>query len=367
MKIAQVAPLYESVPPKLYGGTERVVSFLTEELVRQGHEVTLFASGDSITKASLASVVPEALRLRENCEDMMAPHFVQFLELESRATEFDIIHFHTDYLGFPFTAHLGTPYLTTLHGKLNIPELRPLYKKYSDQPVVCISQHQRIPLPEANFIGKVYHGIPEDLFHPVNASREYFAFLGRISPEKRCDRAIEMAIATNTPLKIAAKVDKADKDYFHQVIRPLLNHPLVSFIGEINEHEKQEFLGNAKALLFPIDWPEPFGLVMIEAMACGTPVIAWNQGSVPEIITHGKTGFIVNDMPEAIEAVSKINSINRKTVRRIFEERFTAKRMAQDYLEMYKRLIHYKKYRVMYRNQSSSISPKDTNEAKAVS
>lgn len=339
MRIAQVAPLYEAVPPKLYGGTERIVYFLTEELVKQGHDVTLFASGDSVTSARLFACVPEALRLKEKCEDYLAPHIVQLQEVIERSGEFDIIHFHTDYIAFPFTQFLDVPHATTLHGKLTIEELQLVYNTYPHEPVICISDSQCKPLPQANFVGRVHHGLPNTLFKKGNGSGNYFAFLGRISPEKRCDRAIEIAIATNTPIKIAAKIDKADREYFEREIKQLLDHPLVEYIGEINEEQKQNFLANAKALLFPIDWPEPFGLVMIEAMACGTPVLAWNCGSVGEIIEHERSGFIVDSMPKAIEAAQNISSLNRSIVRECFEKRFTSKRMAEQYLELYKKLI----------------------------
>ena len=354
MKIAQVAPLYESVPPKLYGGTERIVSFLTEELVRQGHEVTLFASGDSRTSAQLVPVVPESLRLKGYGEDMLAPHFVQLQMVMNQAGSFDFIHFHTDYLNFPFTQN-RFPHLTTLHGKLDIPELKALYQQFSDQPVVSISHAQQTALPEANFIGTVHHGLPDQLFKPGKGAGNYFAFLGRISPEKRCDRAIEIAIAANTPLKIAAKVDKADEKYFEQKIKPLMDHPLIEYIGEINDEDKQEFLGEATALLFPIDWPEPFGLVMIEAMACGTPVVAWNRGSVPEVMEHGKNGFIVNSMEEAIQAAIQSSEMDRKQVRQCFDRRFTASRMAKNYLDLYLQLIADHKTKEAKESKSLSI------------
>jgi glycosyltransferase involved in cell wall biosynthesis len=332
MKIAQVAPLYESVPPRLYGGTERVVYYLIEELIKLGHDVSLFASGDSKTSAALIVDVPEALRLKkEGCEDMLAPHIVQLEHVLERANEFDIIHFHNDYLHFPFTNNLKVPHVTTLHGKLTIPELQLVYNKFSDQP-----------LPQANFVATVYHGLPENLFTVGNGDGGYFAFLGRISPEKGCDRAIEIAVTTDTPIKIAAKIDAADQDYFQEKIRHLFDHPLVDYIGEINEDQKGEFLGKAKALLFPIDWSEPFGIVMIEAMACGTPVIAWDMGSVPEVIENGKSGFIVDGIEESVEAVRKLFFINRQTVRKTFEESFTAKRMATDYVKIYESLIYKK-------------------------
>jgi glycosyltransferase involved in cell wall biosynthesis len=338
MKIAQVAPLCESVPPQLYGGTERIVSYLTEELIELGNEVTLFASGDSVSRAQLVSPVAQALRLNPKCEDMIAPHMVQLADVMMMADEFDFIHFHTDYLNFILSDYIKTPHLTTLHGKLNIAELQLVYDRFPDQPVVSISHAQRKPLPQANFVGTVYHGIPKDMFQLSEGRGGYFAFLGRISPEKRCDRAIKIALACNTPIKIAAKIDKVDRDYFENEIQHLFDHPLVDFIGEINEQQKQDFLGNAKALLFPIDWPEPFGLVMIEAMACGTPVVAWNAGSVPEIIEHGKNGFIVNTVEAAIQAAQKATSLDRKAVRTTFVKRFSARRMAEDYLAIYQQL-----------------------------
>lgn len=365
MKIAQVAPLYEAVPPKLYGGTERIVSFLTEELVKQGHDVTLFASGDSITSATLAAPVSQALRLKKLCEDSLAPHIVQLQQVMECSGEFDFIHFHTDYLSFPFTQFLDVPHAATLHGKLNIEELQLVYETYPDEPVICISDSQCKPLPRANFVGRVYHGLPMDLFKRENGSGNYFAFLGRISPEKRCDRAIEIAIANNTPIKIAAKIDKADQDYFAQNIQHLFNHPLVEYVGEINEKQKQEFLGNAKALLFPIDWPEPFGLVMIEAMACGTPVIAWNNGSVPEIIDNGKSGFIVSSMEEAIEASGRISSFDRDVVRSCFEQKFSVERMTNDYLAFYQKLIAAKNIASIADGKTIPIN-KATSSAKAI-
>lgn len=356
MKIAQVAPLYESVPPKLYGGTERIVSYLTEELVRSGHEVTLFASGDSITSARLVPAVEESLRLNESCEDMLALHMVQLKEVADRAAEFDIIHFHTDYLNFAFSEFKKIPHVTTLHGKLTIPELQQVYNSFRGHPVVSISNSQKKPLPQANFVSTVYHGLPENLFSQGKGNGGYFAFLGRISPEKRCDRAIEIAIATNTPIRIAAKIDKADREYFEKEIKHLFDHPLVDYIGEINEDQKQGFLGEAKALLFPIDWDEPFGLVLIEAMACGTPVLAWDKGSVPEVIENGKTGFIVDNMEDAVQYVSSLEAISRKQVRAEFEKRFTAKRMAKDYLSVYRELIN-KEPRIMNGgNQSNKLS-----------
>lgn len=339
MKIAQIAPLYEAVPPRLYGGTERVIHYLTEELVKEGHEVTLFASGDSLTSARLIANVQEALRLSPSCIDPLAHHIVQMQEVMDRSREFDILHFHTDFLHYPLTQQCAVPCITTLHGRLDIPDLQPLYDRFTRQRVVSISDNQRKPLPQANWAGTVYHGLPEQL-HPMNdAPGEYFAFIGRISPEKRVDRAIEIAIACNQPIKIAAKIDKADERYFEKEIAHLLQHPLVEYIGEINEAQKTAFLGHAKAMLFPIDWAEPFGMVMIEAMSCGTPVIAFNNGSVPEIIDDGETGFIVQDIPEAIAAAQHVTRLSRRNIRRVFEQKFTAARMAGDYVRIYQSVI----------------------------
>jgi glycosyltransferase involved in cell wall biosynthesis len=339
LRIAQVSPLYESVPPKLYGGTERVVYNLTEELIRQGHQVTLFASGDSVTSARLIAPVKEALRLNSACEDPLAPHIVQMHEVMKRADAFDIIHFHTDYLHYPLSQLSGMPHVTTLHGRLDLPELQLIYNSFPNQPVVSISNSQRKPLPQANFVGTVYHGLPPNLFATGEGDGGYLAFLGRISPEKGCDRAIEMAIASGLPIKIAAKIDKADREYYQSRIKHLFDHPLVEYIGEINEKQKQDFLGNALALLFPINWCEPFGMVLIEALACGTPVIAWKMGSVPEIVEHGVSGYIIENQEEALEAIKNIHRISRHAVRTAFERRFTACRMAQDYLAIYKHLI----------------------------
>ena len=340
MKIAQIAPLAESVPPKLYGGTERMVSFLTEELVGLNHDVTLFASADSQTTARLVPTCEMALRLnRDPVVDSIA-HYIRLLELVfKQAHQFDILHFHIDYLHFPLTRRQPVPAVTTLHGKLTIPDLVPLYREYSDVPVVSISDSQRQPLPWINWIGTVYHGLPEGLYHFHARPGDYLAFLGRVCPEKSPDRAIEIAERAGVQLKIAAKVDEADKTYFKEEIKPLLkSSSFVDFIGEINDREKDEFLGNALAFLFPIDWPEPFGLVLIEALACGTPIIAFRNGSVPEILEHGRTGFIVDTLEDAVAAVQKVGSIDRPTCRAAFEERFTARRMAQDYLAIYEKI-----------------------------
>jgi glycosyltransferase involved in cell wall biosynthesis len=338
LRIAQVAPLYESIPPKLYGGTERVVSYLTETLVNEGHEVTLFASGDSETNAKLIAVCKRALRLDKDCVDQLAPHILTLQLVHDSLGQFDVVHYHNDYLHFPLSNLSTVPHVTTLHGRLNIPELQPLYNVFDNIPVVSISNAQRQPLPQADWIGTVYHGLPESLYKPILTKGNYLAFLGRISPEKRVDRAIEIATRCGIPLKVSAKIDKSDRAYYKKVVK-MFDHPLVEFIGEIGESEKIEFLGEAMALLFPIDWPEPFGLVMIEAMACGTPVIAFNHGSVAEVITDGQSGFIVENVDEAVEAVSKLNRISRAECRRVFEERFTASKMADGYVDIYKNLI----------------------------
>jgi glycosyltransferase involved in cell wall biosynthesis len=340
MRIAQVAPLYESVPPKQYGGTERIVSYLTEELIRQGHDVTLFASGDSVTAARLFPVCHRSLRLDERSMDQLA-HHVLLLELVSqRAHEFDVIHFHIDYLHFPVSRLLRIPHVTTLHGRLDIPDLAPLYNEFRETPVVSISNSQREPVPWANWEATIYHGLPEDLLRFRSKAGKYLAFLGRICPEKRVDRAIEIAKRTGIPLKIAAKVDPADKRYFKRVVEPLLRTcPVAKWVGEISDRQKDEFLGNAYALLFPIDWPEPFGLVMIEAMACGTPVIAYEGGSVAEVIEEGRTGFIVTELEDAIEAVRRVPDLSRARCRHVFEKRFTATRMARDYVKVYMRIV----------------------------
>ena len=340
MRIAQVAPLFEAVPPKLYGGTERVVHYLTETLVDMGHDITLFASGDSVTKAELIPIVKEALRLSPDCIDSLAHHVVQLEEVLTLHNSFDIIHFHTDYFHFPLTSRLSTPALTTLHGRLDLPDLQPLFNRFRNQPVVSISLNQRQPLPQANWVGNVYHGLPENLHKIGEGKGNYLAFMGRISPEKGVDKAIEIAVKSGIPLKIAAKVDKADKEYYELEIKHLLDNPLIEFVGEIDERGKTAFLGNAKALLFPINWSEPFGMVIIEAMSCGTPVIAFNRGSVPELIDDGVSGFIVNNVEEAVNAVNKINITLRSMVRKMFEEKYTATRMAKDYLKIYESLVH---------------------------
>ena len=340
MKVAQIAPLYESVPPKFYGGTERVVSYLTDGLVCQGHDVTLYASADSVTLAELRPMCEKALRLQgSKVVDPLAGH-IRMLEIVAQeASEFDVVHFHIDYLHFPITRRQSVPSLTTLHGRLDIPEIHALFREFPEMNLVSISDAQREPMKWANWVGTVHHGLPEDLYPPSYNAGKYLAFIGRISPEKRVDRAIEVAKQVGLPLKIAAKVDAADKDYFEAEIQGLLDHPLVEYIGEIGEHEKAEFLGNAMALMFLIDWQEPFGLVLTEAMACGTPVIAYNRGSVAEIIDEGLTGFIVEDELSAVSAVGRLSQLNRDNVRKQFEARFTARRMALDYLAAYRSLM----------------------------
>jgi len=339
MRIAQVAPLYESVPPKYYGGTERVVSYLTEELVRQGHEVTLFASGDSETAARLVPATPRSLRLDKACIDQLAHHVLLLGQVTDRANEFDVIHYHIDYMHFPLSRSRPHPHITTLHGRLDIPDLAPLYDEFHDMPVVSISDSQRQPLPQANWQATVHHGLPENLLRFRPERGKYLAFIGRFSPEKRADRAIEIARRTKLPLKLAAKVDAVDKAYFDAEIKPMLDDPLIEYVGEIGEDAKDEFLGNAYALLFPIDWPEPFGLVMIEAMACGTPVIAYRQGSVDEVMEDGRSGFVVSTLEEAVQAVHRVADLDRAECRRVFERRFTAAQMASDYLRVYERVI----------------------------
>jgi glycosyltransferase involved in cell wall biosynthesis len=340
MKIAQIAPLIESVPPRLYGGTERIVSYLTDELARLGHEVTLFASGDSVSSANLVPCVPMALRLDANVRDPIPYYMLMLDRVNELAEEFDILHFHIDQFHFPLFRQMAHRTVTTTHGRQDLPDLKPLYVGFNAMPLVSISDSQRAPIPNANFVATVYHGIPSGLHKPTyNPRGGYLAFLGRISPEKRPDRAIAIARAAGIPLKIAAKVDKVDEAYFRATIEPLLGEPGVEFIGEIDERAKTDFLGQARALLFPIDWPEPFGLSMIEAMACGTPVLAFRHGSVPEIIDPGVTGHIVDSMDEAAKALSRVLALDRHGVRQRFDERFSATRMAKDYLSVYRALL----------------------------
>ena len=339
MKIAQIAPLAESVPPKLYGGTERVVAYLTEELVRLGHDVTLFASGDSETSAELVACAPRALRLDPALKDPLAPQAYQLELVHRHAHEFDVLHFHTAHLHLPLFRSLARKTVTTLHGRLDLPELAPLYREFADMPLVSISNAQRRPLAFAHWMGTVYHGLAREVcpFNPAPRGN-YFAFLGRVSPEKGLDRAIEIARRAGARLRIAAKIDPADEEFFQAHIVPLLDEPGIEFVGEVNEEMKPSFLGNATALLFPIDWPEPFGLAMIEAMSCGTPVIAWPDGAVPEVVEHGLTGFIVDSVESALSALKDATRLDRLRVRARFEERFSAKRMAQDYLALYRAL-----------------------------
>jgi glycosyltransferase involved in cell wall biosynthesis len=340
MKIAQIAPLMESVPPRLYGGTERIVSYLTDELVRLGHEVTLFASADSITAAELVSCASMALRLGGNVRDPIPYYMLMLDRVRELAEEFDILHFHIDQFHFPLFRQMADRTVTTLHGRQDLPDLKPLYLGFSEMPLVSISNDQRGPIANANFVATVHHGLPENLHNPIyNPRGGYVAFLGRISPEKRPDRAIRIARTLGIPLKIAAKVDKIDEAYFREKIVPLLNDPGVEFIGEINERSKAEFLGEAQALLFPIDWPEPFGLVMIEAMACGTPVLAFRRGSVSEIIDQGVTGAVVGTMDEAVRMLPQVLALDRRAVRRRFEQRFSSARMATDYVALYRSLL----------------------------
>jgi glycosyltransferase involved in cell wall biosynthesis len=339
MKIAQVSSLMEAVPPKLYGGTERIVSYLTDELVALGHDVTLFASGDSQTDAKLQPGWPQALRLDPLVRDYLAPHVIMLETLAQCAHTFDIIHLHIDYLGYPLLRRIGVPFLTTLHGRLDLPELKSVYAAFPDVPVVSISNAQRLPLPGANYLATVYHGLPQRQLQPGRGDGGYLAFIGRMSPEKAPDAAIRIAAAAGLKIKIAAKVDKADQAYFDDVVAPLLRLPHVEFIGEIGESQKSAFLGGAAALLFPIAWPEPFGLAMIEAMACGTPVIAMRHGSVPEIMEDGVTGYIVDTEAQAIDAVGRLPALDRNRVRLRFEARFTARRMAGDYVRQYEQLV----------------------------
>jgi glycosyltransferase involved in cell wall biosynthesis len=340
LRIAQIAPLFESVPPELYGGTERIVSYLTEELVRQGHDVTLFASGDSNTSARLVRCSEAALRLDPAVKDPLPYHVMMLDEVRRRADDFDVLHFHIDLLHAPLVNDFADRTVTTLHGRLDLPDLKPFFEAFGNLPVVSISHDQRRPIPEANWVGKIYHGLPHDVLPFRDAGKGgYLAFTGRITSEKGPDRAIEIATRAGLPLKIAAKVDQADQEYWDNVIEPMVrSHPNVEFIGEVNEEDKADFLGNAQGLLFPIDWPEPFGLVMIEAMACGTPVIAFKRGSVPEVIDDGVTGLIVESVDEAVEAVARLDSLDRQGVRAAFERRFTVERMAREYVDVYRSL-----------------------------
>ena len=345
MRIAQISPLTEAVPPALYGGTERVISWLTEELVALGHDVTLFASGDSVTSSRLEPFWPHALRLDGSVRDAAALHMMMIERVCRRADEFDLLHFHLDYYPFSLMARERVPYVTTLHGRLDLPEHQPVFTTFPDTPVISISDSQRRPVPQANFVATVHHGLPAEKLRPQPIQPSYLAFLGRVSPEKRLDAAIRIARRCGLPLKIAAKVDRVDEDYFRMEIEPLLAQPGISFIGEIGDSAKAAFLSGAIALIVPIDWPEPFGLVMIEAMACGAPVIAFNRGSIPEIVEDRITGFIVEDEAGAAAAVRKVGLLSRELIRKRFEQKFTARRMAEDYLRVYRALIDRKTQR----------------------
>ena len=345
MKIAQIAPLMESVPPRLYGGTERIVSYLTEELVTLGHDVTLFASGDSITSGNLVSCATAALRLDPHVQDPIPYYMLMLDRVRRQAADFDILHFHIDYLHFPLFRDLAGRTVTTLHGRQDLPDIKPIFLGFDDMPLVSISQDQRKPVMNSNFAANIHHGIPLKQMEPIFRPRgDYLAFIGRISPEKRPDRAIAIARGLGMPLKIAAKVDRADEAYFRETIAPLLDGSSVQFIGEIAEQNKNAFLGEARGLLFPIDWPEPFGLVMIEAMACGTPVLAFRCGSVPEIIDEGVSGTVVETMDQAVAAVPRLLAMDRRAVRMRFEERFSSARMARDYVHLYRKLLHNARY-----------------------
>lgn len=341
MRIAQVAPLAEAVPPLLYGGTERIVSYLTEELVALGHDVTLFASGDSVTNATLRPMCPRGLRLDRDKRDIMAPHHLMLERVAQAAQSFDIIHFHLDYLPFSLFRRIATPSMTTLHGRLDLPELAPLFNEFSEVPLVSISHAQRRPIAAANWIGTVHHGLPP-CSKPAAAQDEYLAFLGRFSPEKRPDLAIRLAREAGLRIKVAAKLEAVDQLYFDDVVMPLLALPHVEFVGEINECKKSEFLGRARALLFPIDWPEPFGLVMIEAMRCGTPVVAFRCGSVEEVIDDGVTGFIVDTEAEALAAIHRVGTLDRQRIREVFLKRFSSRTMAEEYVALYRALVAWR-------------------------
>jgi glycosyltransferase involved in cell wall biosynthesis len=358
LRIAQVAPLHESVPPRLYGGTERIVSYLTESLVEQGHDVTLFASGDSSTSARLVECSPRALRLAD-CADALPWHIAMLEQVARRASSFDLVHFHIDYLHFPVSLREAYAHVTTVHGRLDLPDLLPIYAAFADVPVVSISDAQRAPLPHVAWQGTVYHGLPDELYRAEARPGDYLAFLGRISPEKRPDRAIEIARRAGVPIRIAAKVDRADRSYFTDCIEPLMRPPQVEYLGEIDERGKQELLGGALALVFPIDWPEPFGMVMVEALACGTPVIAFRCGSVPEVIDDGVTGFICDDVEQAVAAVARIPELSRATCRRVFERRFTAARMTHDYVSIYRRVMDHRHEARDHADPRGLLHPRD--------
>lgn len=358
MRIAQVSPLYESVPPRQYGGTERIVSYLTEELVRLGHDVTLFASGDSVTGANLVPMVPQALHMTERVEEDLAPHILMLEEVFRRLDEFDVVHFHVGYMHFPLSRLYRETHVTTMHGRLDIAHLARTYREYAEMPVVSISDAQRVPLPDLNWQRTIYHGLPRDLYDMHPEPDGYLAFLGRLSPEKRVDRAAEIARRLDMNLKIAAKVNWFEHAYFEEEVEPLLDDPRIEFLGEITEGEKSDFLGGASALIFPVDWPEPFGLVQIEAMACGTPVVAFANGAVPEVIDDGLTGFVVETVDEAVEATRRAADLSRADVRAHFEQRFSAERMADDYLALYRYLIAEEPPETA--DQSSASGPRST-------
>jgi glycosyltransferase involved in cell wall biosynthesis len=346
MHIAQISPLIEAVPPKLYGGTERVIHWLVEELVVLGHDVTLYASGDSVTSAKLEAVWPRALRLDGSVRDPNALHMTMLEQVRRQAGDYDFLHFHLDYYPFSLFSRQPVPFVTTLHGRLDLPEHQPVFTTFSSLPVISISDAQRRPVPQANWVGTIHHGLPQDLLRPIAAAPSYFAFLGRIAPEKGVDRAIAIARRCGVPLKIAAKVDNVDREYFDEKISPQIDGSSVEYIGEITDSEKSQFLSPAVALLTPINWPEPFGLVMIEAMACGAPVIAFNRGSVPEVVDDGLTGFVVEDEDGAVDAFERLSQLSREKIRARFEERFTARRMAFDYLDAYRNLMELAQHRL---------------------
>ena len=342
MKIAQIAPLYEDIPPKFYGGTERVVANLCDSLCDLGHDVVLFASAGARTKARLIVAREQALRLDPNpLKSESGAHLTMLHEVRKLAAGFDVLHFHTDLLHFPLFEPHAHRTVTTLHGRLDISDVQRALERWPSFGLVSISDSQRATVPKANWLATVKHGVAPEIYHPpVTPKGSYLAFLGRISPEKRADVAIRIARQAGIPLRIAAKVDQADAAYFESVVKPLLDDPLVEFVGEIGDAEKSEFLGNASALLFPICWPEPFGLVMIESMACGTPVIAWKCGSVPEIVDPGVTGFIVESDAEALDAIRQAPELSRRRIRTVFKRRFAARTMAEGYVQVYERIRH---------------------------
>ena len=339
MRIAQIAPLAESVPPKFYGGTERVIAWLIDELVELGHDVTLFASGNSQTRAKLESIWPYAFRLGRPRTDPVAVQAVLLETMARRAAEFDVIHCHVDWLALPLLTRSGVPFLTTVHGRLDIAGLPDVVRHFPDAPFVSISHNQRLPLPGASWLGTVYHGLPSDSLHPRFEPGSYLAFLGRLTKEKGPEEAMRIARDAGVPLRIAAKVPKGERGYFKEQLEPKIDGRDVQLTGEVNDRTKEQFLAEAAALLFPIDWPEPFGLVMIEAMACGTPVIAYRHGSVPEVIDEGVTGFVVDSEEEAVRAVRRLGEIDRRQVRACFERRFAARRMASEYVALYEELV----------------------------